>query len=298
MSADSTWFAVAVLCPLDAVDAIESGMNILGADGIETDSLGRKDFSEQKVVGYFAECPVLEEVHEAVKSSLEAFGIPSDITINISISEVENEDWLAEWKKNWKPTVTGRFIVAPAWQEVDAGDRIVIRIDPSMAFGTGTHETTRLCLKSIETNYRDGESFLDVGTGTGILAIGAAMLHAKGVVKNFYGCDTDEDSVTIAIENALLNGVTGIDFEHARLEESAPIHDFTCANLTADVILPILPLLMSKTRRVLVLSGILREQESDVTTALETLGAKDFHVERDGEWIGITIKISSTEESV
>jgi ribosomal protein L11 methyltransferase len=293
MAKNSEWFAVEILCAHDAVDAIESAMDILGADGIETDSLGRKNSPEQKVVGYFNELPEKTAIEETIFSTLEVFGLDAETPFSMSMREVENEDWLAEWKKNWKPTVTGRFIVAPAWQEVDAGDRLVIRIEPSMAFGTGTHETTRLCLKSIESNYRAGESFLDVGTGTGILAIAAAMLHPNSNGVAFYGCDNDEGSIKIAKENAELNGVPHVILEHWVLDDSAPRYDFTCANLTADVILPILGLLISKTKRILVLSGILAEQQDSVTTALTSLGLDDFHIERDGEWIGITVRLSS-----
>ena len=292
MSKTPEWFAVEVLCAQGAVDAVESAMDVLGADGIETDSLGRKNSPEQKVVGYFNELPEMSVIEETILSTMEVFGLSAETPISISTREVENEDWLAEWKKNWKPTVTGRFIVAPAWQEVDAGDRLVIRIEPSMAFGTGTHETTRLCLKSIESNYRAGESFLDVGTGTGILAIAAAMLYPDSKNVAFYGCDNDEDSIKIAKENAELNGVPHVILEHCVLDESAPQYDYTCANLTADVILPILGLLVSKTKRILVLSGILAEQETSVTDAFTSLGIDDFQVERDGEWIGITVKLS------
>lgn len=293
MPQNSQWFAVEVLCPADAVDAVESAMDILCAEGIETDSLGRKNQPEQKVIGYFNEPPPAEELEQTILATVEAFGLGTDVAISISTREVENEDWLAEWKRNWKPTVTGRFIVAPAWQEVDAGERIVIRIDPSMAFGTGTHETTRLCLKAIESNYRKGESFLDVGTGTGILAIGAALLHEGNDSSEFYGCDNDEDSIRIAIENSELNKTPFIRFEHGVLQESAPVYDFTCANLTADVILPILDLLVSKTRRILVLSGILAEQRESVITALDAMGVPNYQVEQDGEWIGIIVRLDS-----
>jgi len=293
MSSNSDWYAVEVLCPSDAVDAVESAMDILGAEGIETDSLGRKNSPEQKVVGYFSEPPADAEVESTLNEAAANFGLEQGSKLSFSVRKVENEDWLAEWKKNWKPTVTGRFIVAPAWQEVDAGERIVIRIDPSMAFGTGTHETTRLCLRSIESNYLAGESFLDVGTGTGILAIAASMLHPTAANVAFYGCDTDEDSIKIARENAELNGVSHIVFEDGVLGDDVPRHDFTCANLTADVILPILGLLIAKTKRILVLSGILLEQEKSVTTALEANGITDYHVEHDGEWIGITVRLGS-----
>src|SRR5205085_3138018 len=102
---------------------------------------------------------------------------------------VEEIDWLAEWKKHWQPTEVGRFVIAPPWQEIDPGDKILIQIEPNMAFGTGTHETTQLCLDAISELYRPQLTFLDVGTGTGILAIAAAKLGGDQVL----ACDTDAD---------------------------------------------------------------------------------------------------------
>src|SRR5207253_8621948 len=113
---------------------------------------------------------------------------------------------------DWQPVEVGRFIIAPPWSEVtepgaiatgSSKDRILIRIEPGMAFGTGTHETTRLCLAAVEKHFRGG-SFLDVGTGTGILAIAAAMLAPSACVE---ACDTHPLAVSVAEDNARLNGV-------------------------------------------------------------------------------------------
>src|SRR5205085_11204053 len=143
---------------------------------------------------------------------------PNEIDrVNFKVRAVADRDWLAEWKKSWQPVQVGRFIVAPPWLSEPpavaggpvAADTILIQINPGMAFGTGTHETTRLCLKAIDKHYRCG-SFLDVGTGTGILAIAAAKMcprpdRAGG--PTIIACDTDEDAITIAKENAELNDV-------------------------------------------------------------------------------------------
>jgi len=166
-----------------------------------------------------------------------------------------------------------------------------------MAFGTGTHETTRLCLKAIEENYA-GESFLDVGTGTGILAIAASKIKSK--VRNpqsavaedlthssFLACDTDADSIKIARENAEINNVFGVDFYIGSIDVDTPQFDFVCANLTADVIVPLLPLLATKHKKTLLLSGILSEQTDWVTAELKKFQIENVKIETDGEWISI-----------
>jgi ribosomal protein L11 methyltransferase len=154
-----------------------------------------------------------------------------------------------------------------------------------MAFGTGTHETTRLCLAAIEKHF-DGQSFLDIGTGTGILAIAAARLRPAARVE---ACDTDAEAVEIARENARLNAVGGrVEFRIGSIEATTASADFVCANLTADVIVPLLPALVAATCGRLVLSGILAEQSDWVLTSLRDLGVTICEVGRAGEWIAIT----------
>ena len=194
-------------------------------------------------------------------------------------------------EKTLEATVVGGFVIAPPWENVEDGG-IVIRIEPNMAFGTGTHETTQLCVTAIKENFVPGQSFMDVGTGTGILVIAAAKLTAdSGAFARFFACDTDVGSIAIAKQNGELNGVgTMIDFQIGPISDSTPVFDFVCANLTIDVILPILHLLLQKTARTLVLSGILVEQEEMIVSALMENQIKNFTIERQGEWIAVTIE--------
>jgi ribosomal protein L11 methyltransferase len=155
-----------------------------------------------------------------------------------------------------------------------------------MAFGTGTHETTRLCLKAIDKYFR-GESFLDVGTGTGILAIAAAKLAPEARI---IACDTDVDAIRIARENAVLNTVAQrVDFRVGSVSEEMPSADFVCANLTATVIVELLPALLGATCGRLVLSGILDSQFEMVNRRLMQLTASVNEVMQDGEWIALVI---------
>ena len=197
------------------------------------------------------------------------YELPSSSVRDMNVREIVERDWLEEWKQGWKPVEIGRFIIAPPWSDLgETHDRIVIRIEPGMAFGTGTHETTRLCLNAIQKHFAGG-SFLDVGTGTGILAIAAARLFPEARVE---ACDTDEMAITIARENAEANGVLGqIDFRAGSIEESTASADIVCANLTADVISSLLPTLVSLTCGKLILSGILETQIEMVQAGLAQL---------------------------
>ena len=155
-----------------------------------------------------------------------------------------------------------------------------------MAFGTGTHETTRLCLDAIQKHFAGG-SFLDVGTGTGILAIAAAKLFPEARIE---ACDTDEMAVAIARENAAANGVLEqIDFRVGSVDDSTASADLVCANLTADVITQILPSLVGVTCGKLILSGILETQVEMVQAALHDNGIDEFEIEQDGEWVALIV---------
>jgi ribosomal protein L11 methyltransferase len=201
----------------------------------------------------------------------------------MNLREVENRDWLAEWKKNWQPVRVGRFVIAPPWTEVaGAPDQIVIRIEPGMAFGTGTHETTRLCLEAIEEHFAGG-SFLDVGTGTGILAIAAAKMFPDARVE---ACDTDADAIEIARENAKANSLEHIEFRVGSIDDTTPSADLVCANLTADVILRIIPALIGVTCGKLILCGIL---ETQVEQILSAMNVSEVEIKQDGEWAAIII---------
>ena len=292
MNKQENWFALEITVNSAASEAIEFGLNELEALGTEINNLGKIKAETLVVIGYFNEKIDDSFLEKQLDTALEIYGFDESAVKTWAWREVENEDWLAEWKKHWKPTVTDKFIIAPPWEIIENTDKIVIKIEPSMAFGTGTHETTRLCLKRIEESFQPQMSFLDVGTGTGILAIAAAKIQGKRqkVTGKILSCDTDFDSIKIAKENAEFNDVSEIEFYIGSIREDTPKFDFVCANLTADVIIPILPLLVEKFEKFLVLSGILKEQENWVVSELNKLNVENFQIEQDGEWISIEIK--------
>jgi ribosomal protein L11 methyltransferase len=238
------------------------------------------------VTAYFAETPNRERVRNELFEALRIYDLPSSSVRDMSLREVAQRDWLEEWKQSWQPVEVGRFIIAPPWSNLgDIHDRLAIRIEPGMAFGTGTHETTRLCLNAIQKHYSGG-SFLDVGAGTGILAIAAAKLAPESRIE---ACDTDADAIAIARENAELNGVAEqINFWVGSIDDSTASADLVCANLTADVITSMMPSLVGVTCGTLILSGILDTQIEMVQTALHDCGIDDFEITQDGEWVALT----------
>jgi len=311
------WYSISVTVAPEATEAIEYAFNSLDALGTEINHLRKKNAESVVVVGYFNDLPDEERVQDELHYALGVYGFTDESALSVERNRIEDTDWLAEWKKHWKPTTVGGFVIAPPWSDVDEPDKILIRIEPNMAFGTGTHETTQLCLKAIEKYYAPGDSFLDVGTGTGILAIAAARLNLRFEISNLkvgsqtsdfvlgsegkdlkseisnlklIACDTDVDSVAIAKANAELNHVgREIDFTVGSIGADTPEFDFVCANLTLDVILPILPLLGEKSRKTLVLSGILVEQKAEIVDALAIAGIADSEIKEAGEWISCVV---------
>ena len=283
MTKNLHWYALDLVIDLEAAEAVAYALMEAGALGTEFNS------SADQVTGYFESVPDREHVRAELAAALRIYELPSSAVRNMSLREVADEDWLGEWKKSWQPVAVGeRFLIAPPWSEIDdARDRIVIRIEPGMAFGTGTHETTRLCLSAIE-KYFAGESFLDVGTGTGILAIAAAKLYPEA---QFEACDTDADAIAIATENARLNDVAEkISFRVGSVQESTASAAMVCANLTADVIVLLLPLLIGATCGRLLLSGILETQLDEVLVALRGQGiTNEPEVLQDGEWLAVVV---------
>jgi ribosomal protein L11 methyltransferase len=287
------WYALDLIVVDEAREAVEYGLMEAGALGTETNDAPNQDEELLRVTAYFDHTPELERVRAELAEALHIYDLPSSSIHEMNFREVSNQDWLGEWKKSWQPVEIGRLVIAPPWSEVNpAKDRVVIRIEPGMAFGTGTHETTRLCLKAIMRFFKGG-SFLDVGTGTGILAIATAKLFPDARVA---ACDTDAEAVEIAKENARLNGVDErIDFRVGSVDESGsePVSasvDFVCANLTADAITTLLPALIGASCGRLVLSGILDSQLDAIVAQLQQLGSSgNLVMMQDGEWVALVV---------
>ncbi len=208
-------------------------------------------------------------------------------TLRLDTQKIAGENWADSWKKFYKPFRAGKHIVIkPSWESFEAGpEDKIIEIDPGMAFGSGTHETTGMCMALLEENITGGETVIDVGTGSGILAIGAAMTGAGDIL----AIDIDPDACRVAKENVLHNGVA----DKVRVQEGNLLDhveetcDICVANIIADVILFFARPLLSHIRPggLFICSGIVAERGADVRTALLDAGYDILQEEHKGEWV-------------
>lgn len=205
---------------------------------------------------------------------------------------VHEQDWAENWKRYYKPFRAGeRIVVKPSWEPYEPfPEDLVIEMDPGMAFGTGTHETTYMCLQMLERYVRPGSACIDVGTGTGILAIAAAKLGARDVL----AIDLDEQAVAVAKENIQKNGMEQVVHAQAGdlLKDSVGKADVIVANIIADVICALCGPAKAHIcpGGAFICSGIIREREEDVLRALRHAGyAMDCRIAR-GEWVCLSAK--------
>lgn len=207
-------------------------------------------------------------------------------------ADVNEEDWSTAWKKYYHPTKIGRnLVVVPCWEEYSpATDEVQVTLDPGMAFGTGTHETTRLCMRLLEDCVTPESELLDIGTGSGILAITALRLGAKSAT----GVDIDELAVKVAQENADLNGVG----EQIHLvcgdltEKITGQYDIVCANIVADVIIRLSKSVTRFMREqgILLVSGIIEERCEEVKAALLETGLTIEEILTENGWAAIRLR--------
>lgn len=209
--------------------------------------------------------------------------------LTVQTRNVRDEDWSEVWKRFYKPFRAGKsLVVKPTWEPYDPqpGDRI-IEIDPGMAFGSGTHETTGMCLELLEEALHGGERVIDVGTGSGILAIGAALLGAKDVL----AVDIDPVAVRVARENIAHNGLEAI--VRAEQGDLLASSDGVCELCVANIIADVIRLFAEPLKAhivpggLFICSGIIKEREQDVVEALTAAGYAILETRRRGEWVAM-----------
>ena len=214
------------------------------------------------------------------------------LSVSIEVEGVSEDDWAENWKKYYKPISLGRVTIVPAWESYEAkAGEVIVRMDPGMAFGTGTHETTRLVMRILQDVIVGGERVLDVGTGSGILSICASKLGAKEI----FAYDIDPVAVRVAKENALADGcdniTVGVSDLLAGVDRTAP-YGVCVANIVADIILRMLPDIgaLLAPGAPLILSGIIAPRKEDVIAAAAQYGFLVEREEQENDWVALLVR--------
>lgn len=215
------------------------------------------------------------------------------------ISNKPNEDWSKKWKEKWDITrVTDKIVIVPDWLSYDDKEgEVVIRLEPGCAFGTGTHQTTQLCMKALEKYMKKGDKVADIGMGSGILSICAKKFGASSV----YGCDIDEDVIDVAKENAVKNGEIllsepnsgeGVFFELNTADKIQEKFDFVCANILHNVLAEIMGDLKNimKKGALMSLSGILDEKKPVVLEAIKRENLEIIEEIHQDQWTSFVVR--------
>lgn len=239
---------------------------------------------DEKIVLRSTEHPnnIIEGIKEFEKELSIAF--EQDIKCDITLEEKINEDWIAKYKNSITPVNAGKFYIYPSWEQ-PVKDKINIKIDPALAFGSGHHETTSSCLEMLSKFVKSGDKLLDVGTGSGILAIGASKLGATVDI-----CDTDEQCIENSLINFNINNVVANQSWVGSISKANQKYDIVVANIVADVLVMIANDLKNslKDNGILVLSGILDKYLDKVTSKFNNL--QIIEVITKNEWVTIALK--------
>lgn len=253
------------------------------------DAILNADKNTVKVSLFVPEEKNLGEYRSYITERLAALGV----TATIECEGMNEEDWSESWKQYYKPIPLGKVTIVPAWESYEAKEgEVVIKMDPGMAFGTGTHETTRLVMRIMQDEIKGGERVLDVGTGSGILSICASKLGAASC--NAY--DIDPVAVKVAKENAERDGCTNITVGVSDLLRGVDLsggkYDFCVANIVADIIIRMMPDIGAylKDGAPLILSGIISERADDVRASVAANGFTLVREERENDWLALMVR--------
>ena len=217
---------------------------------------------------------------------------------SVTVDETEDIDWINNWKQYFHQFYIDDILVIPSWEDIKPEDsaKMVLHIDPGTAFGTGMHETTQLCIRQLKKYITPETELLDVGTGSGILAILSLMFGAKHAV----GTDLDMCAVDAVAQNCEANGIAPEQFEMligniitdkaVQDKVGYECYDIVVANILADVLVPLTPVILNQLKPggIYIISGIINDKEKTVTDAVKAAGLKVLEVTYQGEWVSVT----------
>jgi ribosomal protein L11 methyltransferase len=307
------WTEVIIKTTEEASDAVSEMLTSIGAGGVviedpneirrQIESPESLDYADQEfmdslgtdvtIKAYFNQEYTPEELSALIPEKLKFISQFLDVGRGYAgYALVDDEDWSTAWKKYYKPFhISDSVVIKPSWEDYDKKDgEIIIELDPGMAFGTGTHETTRLCSQLLERHVRKGDTLIDVGCGTGILSIIAVKLGAAKAT----AIDIDDVAARVTGENCAINGVSdSIDVRKGVLADIEPFKaDLVVANIIADVVIKLaepMPQYLKK-GGILLTSGIIRERREDVVKAYTGLGFEVISIDEMGDWVAIVFK--------
>ena len=220
-------------------------------------------------------------------------------TLLMTMDNLEEEDWAYGWQKYYKPMEIGeRLLVVPEWEQVEDNTRVKLILNPGLTFGTGSHATTRLCLKALERHVKGGERVLDLGCGSGILSIAAQKLGAKQAV----ACDIDPTCIDVAYENAALNGITKDTYtvlsgdiltDTAMQAKIGTGYDLVVANIVSDVIMALSPAVktLMAPQGLFVCSGIIDDRAEEVASHLKKMGLNIVESHESEGWFSYQCRL-------
>ncbi len=290
--------------PLTAAEKEQMFVDIL-PDGPEDDGIAYLSFFvEEKEDGSLevnGEKTTAEEILTNVKAELEDLQSFMDIGEgSVTIDETEDIDWINNWKQYFHQFTIDDVLVIPSWEEVqpEDADKMILHIDPGTAFGTGMHDTTQLCIRQLRKYITPETELLDVGTGSGILAILALMFGAKHAV----GTDLDICAIEAVADNCRNNGIAPEQFEmmigniitekEVQDKVGYGCYDIVVANILADVLVPLTPVIVNQLKPggIYITSGIIDDKEQTVVDVVKAAGLEVVEVTYQGEWVSVTAK--------
>ncbi|MFZ5965578.1 MAG: 50S ribosomal protein L11 methyltransferase [Bacillota bacterium] len=315
------WIEVKIKTTTEAVEAVSGILYDVGVGGVVIEDpndlvftekdFGDWDYVDESVLesefegaivkGYLPESEDLIDKIELIRQNVEKIPLYNlDKGLGeVTTCEVYEEDWANAWKKYYKPKKVGeRIVIKPTWEEyLPQENEIIIEMDPGMAFGTGTHETTMMCVQNLEKYVKEDSVIFDIGCGSGILSVTAAKLGAKRVI----GVDLDEVAVKVSKNNAAENHVDDVvEILHGNLMDTiSEKADVIVANIIADVIIGLSSEIggFMKADGVFIASGIILEKVDEVVEALDENGLFVQHVEKMGEWAAIVSSLKGEKNN-